>query len=309
MIISGGVNIYPAEIEAVLLTHPKVGDVAVFGIPHEDWGEEVKAVDRARRRRRAAAPALADEILAFCADAHRQVQVARSRSTSSPRCRATRTASSTSASCATRTGTAASARSEPRAAWTSHSATSRRSFAPWCGASSRSTRRRPRCSALAETPAGFDRGSGSRWPKSWDCRAAHLPEAYGGQGFGFLELGIALEEMGRVLLPRRSSRRGCLAAHAILTRGSEAQSARCCPASRAARRSRRSRCSKPGGDWDPESIRLAAETDGGGFASRARSASCSTPRTRICSWSRRAARERADAAGVALFAVRRDAPG
>ncbi len=44
MIISGGANIYPAEIENVLLTHPGVGDVAVFGIPHEDWGEEVKAV-------------------------------------------------------------------------------------------------------------------------------------------------------------------------------------------------------------------------------------------------------------------------
>jgi len=44
MIISGGVNIYPAEVEAVLVGHPKVADVAVFGIPHEDWGEEVKAV-------------------------------------------------------------------------------------------------------------------------------------------------------------------------------------------------------------------------------------------------------------------------
>ncbi|MFD0265559.1 acyl-CoA synthetase [Streptomyces sp. NPDC127106] len=44
MIISGGVNIYPAEIEAALLTHPAVADAAVFGIPHADWGEEVKAV-------------------------------------------------------------------------------------------------------------------------------------------------------------------------------------------------------------------------------------------------------------------------
>jgi long-chain acyl-CoA synthetase len=44
MIISGGANIYPAEIENVFLEHPKVGDVAVFGIPHEDWGEEIKAV-------------------------------------------------------------------------------------------------------------------------------------------------------------------------------------------------------------------------------------------------------------------------
>jgi long-chain acyl-CoA synthetase len=44
MIISGGANIYPAEIENVLISHPKVGDVAVFGIPHEEWGEEIKAV-------------------------------------------------------------------------------------------------------------------------------------------------------------------------------------------------------------------------------------------------------------------------
>ena len=43
MIISGGVNIYPAEVEAVLIQHPDVADCAVFGIPHDDWGEEVKA--------------------------------------------------------------------------------------------------------------------------------------------------------------------------------------------------------------------------------------------------------------------------
>ena len=44
MIISGGVNIYPAEIEAALLNHPAVLDVAVFGVPNEEFGEEVKAV-------------------------------------------------------------------------------------------------------------------------------------------------------------------------------------------------------------------------------------------------------------------------
>jgi long-chain acyl-CoA synthetase len=44
MIISGGANIYPAEIEAEIIMHPKVADVAVFGIPDEDWGEQVKAV-------------------------------------------------------------------------------------------------------------------------------------------------------------------------------------------------------------------------------------------------------------------------
>jgi long-chain acyl-CoA synthetase len=44
MIISGGANIYPAEIESAFLMHPAVADVAVFGIPNEEWGEEVKAV-------------------------------------------------------------------------------------------------------------------------------------------------------------------------------------------------------------------------------------------------------------------------
>ncbi|KFU77871.1 long-chain acyl-CoA synthetase [Amycolatopsis lurida] len=44
LIISGGVNIYPAEIEGELVMHPKIADVAVFGVPHEDWGEAIKAV-------------------------------------------------------------------------------------------------------------------------------------------------------------------------------------------------------------------------------------------------------------------------
>jgi acyl-CoA synthetase (AMP-forming)/AMP-acid ligase II len=44
MIISGGVNIYPREIEDVLIQHPAVADVAVFGVPNDDLGEEVKAV-------------------------------------------------------------------------------------------------------------------------------------------------------------------------------------------------------------------------------------------------------------------------
>ncbi|GAB1646679.1 acyl-CoA synthetase [Krasilnikovia sp. MM14-A1259] len=44
VIISGGVNVYPAEIEGELAAHPGVADVAVFGVPHDDWGEQVKAV-------------------------------------------------------------------------------------------------------------------------------------------------------------------------------------------------------------------------------------------------------------------------
>jgi long-chain acyl-CoA synthetase len=65
MIISGGVNIYPAEVEAVLATHPAVSDVAVIGVPDAEWGESVKAiveVDGAA----AAGDALAEELIAHC---------------------------------------------------------------------------------------------------------------------------------------------------------------------------------------------------------------------------------------------------
>ncbi|MCX4774748.1 acyl-CoA synthetase [Streptomyces sp. NBC_01260] len=65
MIISGGVNIYPAEIESALLTHPAVADAAVFGIPHADWGEEVRAVVEAAEGHEAS-DALAAEILGHC---------------------------------------------------------------------------------------------------------------------------------------------------------------------------------------------------------------------------------------------------
>ena len=64
MIISGGVNIYPAEIESALAAHPAVGDVAVFGIPHEEWGEEIKAVVQAAPGAEPG-PALTAELLAF----------------------------------------------------------------------------------------------------------------------------------------------------------------------------------------------------------------------------------------------------
>jgi long-chain acyl-CoA synthetase len=65
MIISGGVNIYPAEIESALLAHPGVADAAAFGIPHEDWGEEVKAVVEPADGHEPG-PELAADILAHC---------------------------------------------------------------------------------------------------------------------------------------------------------------------------------------------------------------------------------------------------
>jgi long-chain acyl-CoA synthetase len=65
MIISGGVNIYPQECENLLITHPKVADAAVFGVPNTDLGEEVKAVVQPMPGV-VADDALAQELIAFC---------------------------------------------------------------------------------------------------------------------------------------------------------------------------------------------------------------------------------------------------
>jgi long-chain acyl-CoA synthetase len=65
MIISGGVNIYPAEIEGVLAVHPSVEDVAVIGVPDEEFGESVKALVQAADGV-VASDDLAQELIAHC---------------------------------------------------------------------------------------------------------------------------------------------------------------------------------------------------------------------------------------------------
>ncbi len=67
MIISGGVNIYPQEAENVLAVHPKVADVAVFGVPDAEMGEAVKAVVQPLSMDEAG-PELEAELIAYCRD-------------------------------------------------------------------------------------------------------------------------------------------------------------------------------------------------------------------------------------------------
>jgi len=64
VIISGGVNIYPQEIEDLIVNHPKVLDAAVFGVPNENFGEEVKAVVQLVAPDEAAS----DELISYCRD-------------------------------------------------------------------------------------------------------------------------------------------------------------------------------------------------------------------------------------------------
>ena len=67
LIISGGVNIYPAEVDAVLLDHPAVGDAATIGVPDTEWGESVKSVVELQSGIEPS-DALADELIEFCRD-------------------------------------------------------------------------------------------------------------------------------------------------------------------------------------------------------------------------------------------------
>ena len=90
MIISGGVNIYPAEIEAVLHEHPQVLDVAVFGIPDDEWGESVHAIVQAKPGETIDL----DELRAFVEERVARLQAPAPRTSSATSCRGPTPASS-----------------------------------------------------------------------------------------------------------------------------------------------------------------------------------------------------------------------
>ena len=73
MIISGGLNVYPSEVEQVLGTHPKVKDVAAIGVPHEKWGEAVHAVIVLHQDQVASD----SDILDWCRDKNSRIQTAK----------------------------------------------------------------------------------------------------------------------------------------------------------------------------------------------------------------------------------------
>ena len=72
MIIRGGFNVYPREIEEVLMTHPAVSLAAVIGVPHESHGEEIKAFVILKRRRQ---PSPSEELVAWSQGADGGLQV------------------------------------------------------------------------------------------------------------------------------------------------------------------------------------------------------------------------------------------
>ena len=103
---------------------------------------------------------------------------------------------------------------------------------------------------LMETTEGYDPAVWTQMGQELGLQSLHIPEEYGGQGFSFVELGIVLEEMGRVLLCAPYFSTVVLAANAILDVGTDDQQRRCCPASPAARRSPTLAFTEPNGKWD-----------------------------------------------------------
>ncbi len=110
LVISGGVNIYPAEVEAVLQMMPGVADCAVFGIPDDEFGEALAAAVQCQP----GAALTADAVQAYLQPSPGRLQGAQGASSSPPSCRARTPARSSSASCASPTGPGARAGSDQR---------------------------------------------------------------------------------------------------------------------------------------------------------------------------------------------------
>ena len=160
-----------------------------------------------------------------------------------------------------------------------------------------------------ESAEGFDRALWKQLAGELGLPGVHLPEDYGGQGFGFLELGIVLQESGRVLLPAPLFSTVCLAAGAILNAGSEAQKRALLPGIASGDTLGTLALLEPGGDWDLESVRL--ECSGRGGEARLTGAKrfvtdAATADLIVVAARRGRAR---GPGGLGLFVVHRDAPG
>jgi alkylation response protein AidB-like acyl-CoA dehydrogenase len=118
---------------------------------------------------------------------------------------------------------------------------------------------------LMETETGWDRASWHQLNQQLGLSAIHIPEAYGGQGFGFIELGIVLEEMGRALVCAPYFASTVLAATAIMNAGTEAQKRALLPPIAAGDTIATLAFTEPNGRWDAAGIETTATPTGGKF--------------------------------------------
>ena len=114
---------------------------------------------------------------------------------------------------------------------------------------------------LMETTEGYDPAVWSQMANELGLQSLHIPESYGGQGFGWVELGIVLEEMGRALLCAPYFSTVVLAANAILNAGTEDQKQALLPGIASGETKATLAFTEPNGKWDASGITL--EADGG----------------------------------------------
>jgi alkylation response protein AidB-like acyl-CoA dehydrogenase len=117
---------------------------------------------------------------------------------------------------------------------------------------------------LMETDAGWDRAAWKDLNQQLGLTAVHIPEAYGGQGFSFVELGIVLEEMGRALLCAPYFGSVVLAATAIINAGTEAQKKALLPSIADGETIATLAFTELNGRWDASGIETTATPAGGG---------------------------------------------
>jgi alkylation response protein AidB-like acyl-CoA dehydrogenase len=116
---------------------------------------------------------------------------------------------------------------------------------------------------LMETTEGYDPAVWAQMANELGLQSLHIPEEYGGQGFTFVELGIVLEEMGRVLLCAPYFSTVCLAANAILNAGTDEQKAELLPGIAGGDTIAALAFTEPSGKWDASGITLEAKPSGG----------------------------------------------
>ncbi|HET6606096.1 MAG TPA: acyl-CoA dehydrogenase family protein [Rhodopila sp.] len=118
---------------------------------------------------------------------------------------------------------------------------------------------------LMETETGWDRAAWRELNQQLGLSAVHIPEAYGGQGFSFVELGIVLEEMGRALLCAPYFASTVLAATAIMNAGTEAQKKDLLPGIADADTIATLAFTEPNGRWDAGGVEMTATPAGGTY--------------------------------------------
>src|SRR6476659_6153286 len=118
---------------------------------------------------------------------------------------------------------------------------------------------------LMETTEGHDPAVWAQMANELGLQSLHIPEEYGGQGFTFVELGIVLEEMGRVLLCAPYFSTVCLAANAILNAGTDEQKAELLPGIAGGETIAAVAFTEPSGKWDASGITLEAKGSGDSY--------------------------------------------